>query len=93
MKNKKGFALKDFLVIILVFSIITLITTLTICIIVKENRKNSFKTGLQNVIASVETKCLMEQLKMDLGLKCPHGRPIAVKVSRNEIDKWFKRIV
>lgn len=24
-------------------------------------------------------------------LLCPHGRPIAVKISKTEIDKWFKR--
>lgn len=26
-------------------------------------------------------------------LLCPHGRPITVKVSRTDIEKWFKRIV
>ena len=26
-------------------------------------------------------------------LRCPHGRPSVVKVSKTEIEKWFKRIV
>jgi DNA mismatch repair protein MutL len=26
-------------------------------------------------------------------LRCPHGRPIAVTFSQNELEKWFKRIV
>ena len=26
-------------------------------------------------------------------LLCPHGRPIAIRINKNEIEKWFKRIV
>ena len=40
-----------------------------------------------------DIKIILTQIKGNLGLKCPHGRPIAVKISRAEIDKWFKRIV
>ena len=36
---------------------------------------------------------LMRLIKGNLGLKCPHGRPIAVKITKTEIEKWFKRIV
>jgi len=34
---------------------------------------------------------LMNEEKIPLF--CPHGRPIAVRVSKTEIEKWFKRIV
>ena len=40
-----------------------------------------------------EIELLTEKLKDNLGLKCPHGRPVAIKITRTEIDKWFKRIV
>ena len=53
--------------------------------------KAAIKSG--DKLSDDDIEALMRQLKMDLGLKCPHGRPIAVKISRNEIDKWFKRIV
>jgi len=36
----------------------------------------------------------MEQVyRTKATLMCPHGRPIAVKVDRKTIEKWFKRIV
>ena len=31
--------------------------------------------------------------KEDTKLQCPHGRPVIVKLSKKEIEKWFKRIV
>ena len=53
--------------------------------------KAAIKSG--DKLNDEDIKIILAQLKGDLGLKCPHGRPIAVKISRNEIDKWFKRIV
>lgn len=53
--------------------------------------KSAIKSG--DNLSNEEVNSLIERLKQNWGLKCPHGRPIAVKISRTEIDKWFKRIV
>ena len=53
--------------------------------------KAAIKSG--DTLSNEDIKIILTQLKGDLGLKCPHGRPIAVKIRRSEIDKWFKRIV
>lgn len=34
-----------------------------------------------------------EMKEKNIALFCPHGRPISVKISRTEMEKWFKRIV
>lgn len=59
--------------------------------IAKRACKAAVKSG--DKLSDEEVKTLMEMIRGDLGLKCPHGRPIAVRITRNEIDKWFKRIV
>lgn len=59
--------------------------------IAKKACKSAIKSG--DKLSETEINSLLEMLKGDLGLKCPHGRPIAVKITRTEIDKWFKRIV
>ncbi len=53
--------------------------------------KSAIKSG--DKLSKNEIDYLMNLLKNNLGLKCPHGRPVAIKISRAEIDKWFKRIV
>lgn len=53
--------------------------------------KAAIKSG--DKMSDGEVDYLLKLIKGNLGLKCPHGRPIAIKISRTEIDKWFKRIV
>ena len=53
--------------------------------------KAAIKAG--KTLSQDEIDCLLKMLKNDVALRCPHGRPITVKISRTEIDKWFKRIV
>lgn len=53
--------------------------------------KSAIKSG--DKLTLEEINSLMESLKQNWGLKCPHGRPVAIKINRTEIDKWFKRIV
>ena len=53
--------------------------------------KSAIKSGDQ--LSELELNTLLNVLKQDLGLKCPHGRPVAIRITRMEIDKWFKRIV
>ena len=44
-------------------------------------------------LSKQEIDTLTKKLNEDFGLKCPHGRPIAIKITKNEIYKWFKRRV
>lgn len=53
--------------------------------------KHAVKGGMN--LTDSEKRKLFEMLGGDMGLKCPHGRPIAVRMSRYEIEKMFKRIV
>ncbi len=44
-------------------------------------------------LTDAEVRSLLERMDGDMGLKCPHGRPVAVLIKKSEIEKLFKRIV
>ena len=45
-------------------------------------------------ISNEEIKILVADMqKNNVVLYCPHGRPIVIKISKTEVEKWFKRIV
>lgn len=53
--------------------------------------KASVKAG--DSLNNEDIESLINSIKHGVTLLCPHGRPIIVKYSKNEIEKWFKRIV
>lgn len=53
--------------------------------------KVAIKSG--DSVSDDEVVIVADAIKKNMGLKCPHGRPVVVKITRTEIDKWFKRIV
>lgn len=53
--------------------------------------KSAIKSG--DKLSEMQITTLIDALKQNIGLKCPHGRPVAIKITRTEIDKWFKRIL
>ncbi len=54
--------------------------------------KSAIKGG--NDLTDSEINHLYQEMsKEKIALFCPHGRPIAIRLSRSELEKWFKRIV
>ncbi len=53
--------------------------------------KHAIKAG--DKLTETEREKLLEMLKGNMGLKCPHGRPICVKLTKTELEKMFKRKV
>lgn len=53
--------------------------------------KHAVKGGMD--LTDTEKEKLFALLHGNMGLKCPHGRPVAVKLSKTDIEKMFKRIV
>lgn len=65
--------------------------------LVKENImqmacKSAVKGG--DDLSKSEIELLLREMKeQNVVLFCPHGRPVIVRITKNEIEKWFKRIV
>ncbi len=53
--------------------------------------KAAVKAGMD--LSRSEIDKLFELMNGDMGLKCPHGRPVVVKMTKTQIEKMFKRIV
>ncbi len=53
--------------------------------------KHAVKGGMQ--LTEQEISALFEMMEGDMGLKCPHGRPVCVTLTKKDIEKMFKRIV
>ena len=53
--------------------------------------KHAVKGGME--LTRQEADGLIADMHGDMGLKCPHGRPVAVKLTKYQIEKMFKRIV
>ncbi len=52
--------------------------------------RSAVKAG--DTLDRVETERLLRDARqMDDIYTCPHGRPFKIKISRGELDKWFKR--
>ncbi len=53
--------------------------------------KHAVRGGKQ--LTEDEVAALFKMLNGNMGLKCPHGRPVCVTLSKKDIEKMFKRIV
>ncbi len=53
--------------------------------------KAAVKGGMD--LTQEEIDALFELIDGDMGLKCPHGRPVVTRLTKTELEKMFKRIV
>ena len=53
--------------------------------------KHAIKGGMK--LTSQEIDALFGMLEGNMGLKCPHGRPVCVALTKRDVEKMFKRIV
>ena len=61
----------------------------------KEDIESGAKAAVKggNDLTEMEVNALFALMDGDMGLKCPHGRPVVVKMSKTQLEKMFKRIV
>ncbi|MDD4815780.1 MAG: DNA mismatch repair endonuclease MutL [Clostridia bacterium] len=59
--------------------------------VAKKSCKSAVKAG--DILTPNEIGLLIENIEKDMVLLCPHGRPIVIKITKNQLEKWFKRIV
>jgi DNA mismatch repair protein MutL len=60
---------------------------------IMQNACKSAIKGEDDISKDEILKLVSDIAKTDAVLFCPHGRPIVVKISKSEVEKWFKRIV
>ena len=87
--------IKNFLSTLL-FDVVNYNSVKTLNIFKDKLMQNACKHAIKGEmdIKESEIKALVEKMLLnDIVLYCPHGRPIVIKISKNEVEKWFKRIV
>ena len=65
-------------------------------LIISKLMQHSCKTAIKagDKLSQNEIECLINQMQdTNMQLQCPHGRPAVIKITKKEIEKWFKRIV
>ena len=54
--------------------------------------KSAIKGG--DDLSKSEINLLLSEMgNNNVVLFCPHGRPVVVRITKSEVEKWFKRIV
>ena len=52
--------------------------------------KSAIKSGKN--LSKGEVDSLINLLNGNINLKCPHGRPVAFRLTKNELDRQFERL-